>query len=170
MIQGHSRQALRRRLRKRYGDNCCWCGKPMLFGVAGFSPENASIEHVVPKWKGGADEEDNMMLAHLGCNHARNHEDQLRRQFAASIPRVCPNTTRHTVMTVWKDISTAPNDRVLVADERVENIAVCRLIGGKWMMGHMVYDEQVDFEPRWWMPRDYEGNPFKSPPPDNTDV
>jgi 5-methylcytosine-specific restriction endonuclease McrA len=59
----------------------------MLFGVAGFDPANASIEHIVPKWQGGADDEANMMLAHLGCNHARNHEDTRRRAQAIEAQR-----------------------------------------------------------------------------------
>lgn len=77
------RQKLRRRLRERYGDNCCWCAKPMTFGEIGIHPDMATFEHVVPKWAGGADDEANLMLSHLRCNHARNEEDQLRRKEAA---------------------------------------------------------------------------------------
>ena len=73
------RKSLRNRLRAQYGDNCCWCAKPMLFGTIGVQPDTATFEHVIPKWAGGADDESNLMLSHLRCNHARNHEDSLRR-------------------------------------------------------------------------------------------
>ena len=38
-----ARRSLRKRLRARYGDNCIWCGKPMLFGIPGLNPLTASI-------------------------------------------------------------------------------------------------------------------------------
>jgi 5-methylcytosine-specific restriction endonuclease McrA len=85
--KSNKRKSIRGRLRARYGDNCCWCAKPMLFGQVGIHPDMASFEHVVPKWAGGADEESNLMLAHLRCNHARNEEDQRRRKEAAEKER-----------------------------------------------------------------------------------
>ena len=70
------RRRLRARLRRRDGDLCCWCHKPMLFadGKPGvqWSPLFATIEHIIPRCSGGSDDEDNLALAHRLCNQRRD--------------------------------------------------------------------------------------------------
>lgn len=66
----------RKRLRQRDGDECCWCGRTMLFadsGVEGWvnHPDQASLEHVVPLSEGGNYSDENCKLAHKACNYAR---------------------------------------------------------------------------------------------------
>lgn len=68
-----ARNRARQKLRERDGDNCHWCGEPMLFHYPSFShPQMASIEHLREKWKGGSDKMGNLVLAHLICNQRRN--------------------------------------------------------------------------------------------------
>lgn len=38
-------------------------------------PEQATVDHVIPRWKGGSDEDDNIVGAHQKCNQKRNLED-----------------------------------------------------------------------------------------------
>jgi len=52
----------RKRLRERDGDECWFCGLPM--------GDDCTLEHLVPKSKGGSNALDNFALAHAKCNHA----------------------------------------------------------------------------------------------------
>ncbi|OYV38939.1 MAG: hypothetical protein B7Z80_08670 [Rhodospirillales bacterium 20-64-7] len=67
-----------KRMRVRNGENCHWCGKPMLFrGHPKYLdlPElRATIEHVIPLSRGGLDNDNNRVLAHAQCNHARGSD------------------------------------------------------------------------------------------------
>src|SRR5262245_34411832 len=47
---------------------CCWCWRRLTL-------ENATVEHLVPKHKGGADALDNLDLSCRMCNHVRGGED-----------------------------------------------------------------------------------------------
>lgn len=51
----------RAKLLERDGDECWFCGKPM--------GADATLEHLVPKSKGGGNKLDNYALAHAACNH-----------------------------------------------------------------------------------------------------
>jgi len=64
-----SRQHLRRVVRERDGDDCALCGKPMEFDMEG--PEFATLEHIVPRSRGGCNSPINLVLAHKRCNAAR---------------------------------------------------------------------------------------------------
>jgi HNH endonuclease len=57
------------RLRGKYGDDCHWCKRIMVF--EGDGPLRATIEHVIPLNRGGLDNENNMRLAHKKCNNMR---------------------------------------------------------------------------------------------------
>lgn len=49
----------------------CWiCLKPMIL-KAGLHPLAASVEHIVPKARGGGERWHNKLLAHRACNSAR---------------------------------------------------------------------------------------------------
>ena len=51
----------RENLRERDGDDCWFCGAPM--------GDDCTIEHLIPKSKGGRDSLSNYALAHLKCNN-----------------------------------------------------------------------------------------------------
>lgn len=53
---------MRKRLLKRDGDECWFCGVAM--------GEDVTLEHLVPKSKGGANSHTNYALAHRACNNA----------------------------------------------------------------------------------------------------
>ena len=65
--------AVRKRLIERDGHNCHICKKP-IFAVPSspvVKPHEMTIDHVVPKAKGGTDDDSNLRLAHYGCNADR---------------------------------------------------------------------------------------------------
>lgn len=49
---------------------CCWCGGAMVLDRSR-SADQATFEHVVQLWRGGADHPDNLAVAHYGCNAGR---------------------------------------------------------------------------------------------------
>lgn len=73
------RRQLRAQLRARDGDLCCWCRKPILFGLQGFTPWNPTIEHIVQRRYGGTLDLSNLRLAHYWCNVRRDLGDFSRR-------------------------------------------------------------------------------------------
>jgi 5-methylcytosine-specific restriction endonuclease McrA len=71
------RRLIRKALLVRDGNRCCWCHEPMKIpSEAGdqYDPDFASIEHIIPRSRGGTDDWDNLALAHLRCNQRRNEE------------------------------------------------------------------------------------------------
>ena len=46
---------------------CCWCGEPMLF------EGDCTLEHLVPRSRGGPDHKANCALAHEKCNSRRGN-------------------------------------------------------------------------------------------------
>lgn len=64
----------RERLWIEEGKKCHWCGRPTRF-VAGDPPDQATIDHVIPRYKGGTSEEENLVSACRACNARRNSED-----------------------------------------------------------------------------------------------
>jgi 5-methylcytosine-specific restriction endonuclease McrA len=77
------REALLTFLRDRDGDKCQLCrGRrgPIRWGMStgpkGATPYGPSIDHIIPRTKGGTDDPDNLRLTHWVCNRRRrNHED-----------------------------------------------------------------------------------------------
>jgi hypothetical protein len=76
----------------------------------------------------------------------------------------------------WMPIESAPEQvTILVADEWIENIAKGHRLGAWFGLGSLddAFGEGLDFEPAWWLPWDYDKNPFKLPlpaPPTDTDT
>lgn len=62
------RRRIRRLLRRRDGDNCCWCARPMVFGKKGHTFLTATIEHMAPRRFGGSHDPAFLRLAHYQCN------------------------------------------------------------------------------------------------------
>ena len=71
--------ALFETLWQRQSGNCALCGKPMLrnrFEAAHariWAKRRATFDHIQPLSKGGADEPDNLQLAHACCNKIKGN-------------------------------------------------------------------------------------------------
>ena len=60
------------RIRARDGDKCCHCGEAIDFGLCDADhPRSASVEHIIPKARGGSNLLANLALAHRVCNISR---------------------------------------------------------------------------------------------------
>jgi hypothetical protein len=65
-------------LRERDGDLCYLCDRLMSFRrsrIGNYNPRRASIEHVIPRARGGEHTLDNVKLACLRCNIRKNDKD-----------------------------------------------------------------------------------------------
>lgn len=74
------RKYLRRALRMRDGDDCCFCGARLTFepnkSVPGRPPKSyATIEHVIPRSKGGTNAQTNLKLSCWTCNNVRGSDE-----------------------------------------------------------------------------------------------
>ena len=57
----------------------CWiCGQPVDKTLTG--PEGPSVDHVIPRRDGGTNQLDNLRLAHLRCNSARQAGERVKRR------------------------------------------------------------------------------------------
>jgi hypothetical protein len=56
------------------GKKCHWCGRPTRL-VAGDAPDQATTEHIIPRYKGGTNDDENLVSACRQCNGRRNDED-----------------------------------------------------------------------------------------------
>ena len=87
------RGVTRAALRKRHGDECCYCGITMSFvslRKGQYVPDLATVEHVIPLSKGGAHTFANTTLACWECNIRRGNRGviQDRRPSGSNHPRV----------------------------------------------------------------------------------
>ena len=64
----------RERLWIKEGKKCHWCGHPTRL-VAGYALDQATVDHVIPRYKGGTNDEENLVSACHACNARRNSED-----------------------------------------------------------------------------------------------
>lgn len=64
----------RRRLWLAEGKKCHWCHLPTRYSND-HAWDTATIDHVIPRYKGGVHEDSNMVSACNRCNNRRNHED-----------------------------------------------------------------------------------------------
>lgn len=72
----------REKLWIKHEKKCHWCKQPTRLRpkLPNGSPDNeawdmATIDHVIPRHRGGSDEEDNLVSACRLCNNRRSHED-----------------------------------------------------------------------------------------------
>jgi CRISPR/Cas system-associated protein Cas10 (large subunit of type III CRISPR-Cas system) len=56
------------------GKKCHWCGRPTRLTVES-APDQATTEHIIPRYKGGSNEPENLVSACRECNGRRNSED-----------------------------------------------------------------------------------------------
>lgn len=68
--------ARRQRLWDAAGGLCHWCSQPTRM-VNDNSWDKATIDHVIPRWRGGSNEDANVVLACSLCNNRRNYEDHM---------------------------------------------------------------------------------------------
>jgi hypothetical protein len=60
----------------REGRVCHWCRKPTRF-ANGCAWDTATIDHILPRYKGGTNDESNLVSACSLCNGRRSYEDQM---------------------------------------------------------------------------------------------
>lgn len=66
----------RESLRALHGDLCYLCTQPMKFLPKDHNDEEyATLEHVIPKSKGGQSTWENVKLAHFKCNNEKQNLD-----------------------------------------------------------------------------------------------
>ena len=58
----------RRRILQKYNGRCAYCGRSI-------SMSTMSVDHLVPKCKGGTGAFDNLLPSCLECNHLKNNDD-----------------------------------------------------------------------------------------------
>lgn len=68
MFQRDKKQQRYVLLRQRDGDNCWRCRRPLCFDAPRGSEQASTIEHILPKSKGGTSALDNLCLCHGRCN------------------------------------------------------------------------------------------------------
>ena len=59
------------------GSICSLCGEPIEFDRPRWHPRGPSMDHRVPRSKGGTWDRSNLRPAHYGCNSARGNRDDL---------------------------------------------------------------------------------------------
>lgn len=64
------------RLMSRDGTGCMLCGGPLDRKLPPESPCYITIDHILPKSKGGPDDFENYQLAHRECNERRGNDTQ----------------------------------------------------------------------------------------------
>lgn len=72
---------LREAILKRDSFICAYCQQ---IGIRGRGPLGLSLDHIIPKSKGGSNHSTNLVTAHISCNSARKNNDlplELRVQF-----------------------------------------------------------------------------------------
>lgn len=64
---------LRRRLSNRQGRRCIYCGRRMLRATPynQLDDRRETIDHVLPRSKGGTNDPGNLVAACQGCNHKK---------------------------------------------------------------------------------------------------
>jgi len=76
LCSSHSRPHLGRFipiLIERDGTDCSLCSETVDLDIAFPDPLSPSVDHVIPRSKGGADDVGNYALAHLICNVRKNN-------------------------------------------------------------------------------------------------
>jgi hypothetical protein len=64
----------RKRLWEKYNGKCHWCGCETRL-VNDTAPDKATIDHIIPRYKGGTNDPANLVNSCNLCNNRRNYED-----------------------------------------------------------------------------------------------
>lgn len=89
MFKRETQRARIARLRAAYGDRCWQCGNPMSFSMLA-TRRRATIEHLLPRSRGGTSAWENVRLCHVGCNrhlgvHPPEHKLKMRLALARDL-------------------------------------------------------------------------------------
>lgn len=80
-----SQLRFRERLWHQAGGRCHWCKRPTLLCINPVR-NKATVDHVIPRWRGGSTGFDNCVSACVTCNCKRNRADQLQPDHRARTP------------------------------------------------------------------------------------
>jgi 5-methylcytosine-specific restriction endonuclease McrA len=69
MFQREKKRQRFQALRERDGEHCWRCRRPMRFDLPRGHDQAPTIEHILPKSRGGTGELSNLCLCHSRCNH-----------------------------------------------------------------------------------------------------
>ncbi|MFP5219082.1 MAG: HNH endonuclease [Actinomycetes bacterium] len=129
-----------RRLVERDGPRCWLCGNDVDLAASARAPASPSVDHVVPRARGGGNEPANLRLAHRACNGRRGS-----RVPELDWPRDVP-VVDHT--DIWAAVRRAlrrPGEPevvgIVVGDDAVRvarawlDAAVHDVLGGDWEVG-----------------------------------
>jgi 5-methylcytosine-specific restriction endonuclease McrA len=68
----HAAEKKRRELHRRQNGACAICGDGI--SLRGLGDQSPTLDHIIPKSKGGGSDIKNLRLAHKACNEARANE------------------------------------------------------------------------------------------------
>ena len=68
---GRGVQALLVQVLHEQGLTCHLCLKPVVLGLRARHPRGPSLDHVIPRSRGGTNDRENLRIAHHGCNSRR---------------------------------------------------------------------------------------------------
>jgi hypothetical protein len=74
------------------GKKCHFCGKPTRL-CSEIADDQATTEHLIPRCKGGTNDDENLASSCLQCNQRRNHEDNLGLTDGALLGKQLKNVT-----------------------------------------------------------------------------
>lgn len=83
--QGHTVRRLRSETIARWGSVCWLCGQPIDLTLPRTEPGGFTVDHVVPRSKGGSNDVANCRPAHRSCN-VRRQDKQARPMRPARAP------------------------------------------------------------------------------------
>lgn len=63
----------RHRLWLRQRGRCYWCGQPIPHNATAGAPECLTVDHLIPRSRGGTDSPLNLVAAHKVCNELRGN-------------------------------------------------------------------------------------------------
>jgi ferredoxin len=94
------------------GRKCHWCGVPTRL-CSEQAVDQATIEHIIPRGKGGTDDPDNLCSACARCNNRRSHESNLGLpdgsllgKYKETSPYQVPKRVNDTVLKVPRKVQT----------------------------------------------------------------
>ena len=65
------------------GEVCLLCFEPVDKTIPSPHPMSPSVDHVIPRSRGGSDEKSNLRLTHRGCNMKRGAPKQVPRNLGS---------------------------------------------------------------------------------------
>lgn len=133
MSNGHLPDEVRARVRAQAGDRCGYCLSPQRL-VLGW----LEIEHIIPKAKGGADDEDNLWQACRLCNNFKGVQTEgLDPETGQWVRLFDPRRQRWSEHFAWSDDGTrvlgrTPCGRATVISLQLNNV-IAVMVRREWV-------------------------------------